>query len=54
MANIRDVVTDLCASCTQPISVFRQSFERAERGLTQSSPALALSLNAQPGMSNEF
>ncbi len=52
--SLRNVVTDVCASCTQPSSVFKQSFERAERGYTQSSSSPSLNMGAQPTMSNEI
>jgi hypothetical protein len=53
MASLKDILVDVCASCTQPVSVFKQSFERAGHGLVQ-SPGLSVSMGMQPALNNDF
>lgn len=49
-----DVSRDLCASCTQPVSVFKQSFERAERGIVQTTISSTPNMSAQATLNNDF
>lgn len=42
---LRSVITDHCAACTQPTSVFKQSFERAGAAIAKPSPAASVSVS---------
>lgn len=48
---LRDIARDLCESCTPPVSIFKQSFERAGHGeqrATVSAPAPTLGMQPAP------
>lgn len=53
MASLKDILVDVCASCTQPVSVFRQSFERAGHGAVQ-SPVLSMNMGTHQTLNNDF
>lgn len=45
MSSLKDILVDICAASTQPVSVFKQSFERAERGIAKPSPSASVSVS---------